>query len=50
MLSEQATEAYEKLRECRFELSSLVERDAFVSGFQLGARIMLEVMEASGDE
>ena len=50
MLSEQAKEIYEKLRECRSELSSLVEREAFETGFRLGARIMLEVMEVDNDE
>lgn len=44
MLSEQAKEVYEKLREFRSELSSLVECEAFVSGFRLGARIMLEAI------
>ena len=50
MLSEQAKEIYDELRECRSELSSLVEYEAFISGFRLGAKIMLEVMEASTDE
>ena len=50
MLSEQAKEIYEKLRECRLELSSIVECEAFVSGFRLGAKIMLEVTEVIGDE
>lgn len=45
ILPEQAKETYEKLKENQDELSSLNELDAFVSGFQLGARIMLEVME-----
>lgn len=44
MLSEHAKEIYEKLREGRSELSSLVECEAFISGFRLGAMIMLEVM------
>lgn len=50
ILSEQAKEIYDKLRECRSELSSLVECEAFVSGFRLGARIIFEVMEADDDE
>lgn len=45
ILSEQAKETYEKLRECRSELSSLVECDAFISGFKLGVKIMVEVMK-----
>lgn len=43
-LSEQAKEAYEKLRECRSELTSLIECEAFISGFRLGSKIMIEVM------
>ena len=50
MLSEQAKDTYEKLRECRSELSSIVECEAFISGFRLGAKIMLEVMEGSNNE
>ena len=50
MLSEQAKETYEKLRDCRSELSSLVECEAFTSGFRLGAKIMFEVMEARNHE
>lgn len=44
MLSEKSKDIYEKLRECKAELSSLVECEAFISGFRLGARIMLEVI------
>ena len=45
LLSEQAKEIYEKLRDCRFESSMLTERDAFVAGFELGMKIMMEVTE-----
>lgn len=44
MLPDEAKEVYEKLRECRSELSSLVECEAFIEGFRFGARIMTEVM------
>ena len=50
MLSEQAKELYEKLRECRSELSSIVECEAFISGFRLGARIMIEAIGEDNDE
>ena len=50
MLSNESRETYEKLWECKSELSSLNELEAFISGFQLGARIMLEVMEVNSDE
>lgn len=48
--SEQAKETYEKLRECRSELSSLVECEAFISGFRLGAMIMLETIGDNDNE
>ena len=50
MMSEQARKTYEKLQECKSELSSLVECEAFVTGFQIGAKIMLEVMESDDYE
>ena len=50
-LSNQAKATYEKLRECRSELSSLVECEAFISGFRLGAHIMLEAIgDGSGEQ
>lgn len=45
MLSEQAKEIYEKLRDCQSELHGLNECEAFCIGFQLGARIAYEAME-----
>ena len=50
ILSDEARETYEKLWECKSELSSLNELEAFISGFRLGAQIMLEVMEVSDNE
>ena len=50
MLSEQAKEIYEKLRECRLELSSIVECEAFISGFRLATRIMIETIGEDNDE
>ena len=50
MLSDEARKTYEKLWECKSELSSLNELEAFISGFRLGAQIMLEVMGVSDDE
>lgn len=50
MLSDEVRETYEKLWECKSELSSLNELEAFISGFSLGAQIMLEVMEVSDNE
>lgn len=49
ILPEQAKETYEKQKENQGELSSLNELDAFISGFRLGARIMIEVMGSMDD-
>ena len=45
LLSEQAKATYEKLRDCRSEMFRLAERNAFVTGFELGMKIMMEVTE-----
>lgn len=50
MLSDEARETYEKLWECKSELSSLNECAAFIEGFRLGAKIILAVMEVLDDE
>lgn len=46
MLSEQAKEVYEKLRDCQSELHGVNECEAFCIGFRLGARIAYESMGA----
>ena len=45
MLSDEAKEILEQMREKQLDLSTSNERKAFISGFRLGARIMLEVMD-----
>lgn len=45
LLSEEAKEVFDKFRGAQDELSSINECDAFVLGFRLGGRFMLEVME-----
>ena len=50
LLSEQAKATYEKLRDCRSEMFRLAERDAFVTGFELGMKIMMEVTEDIDNE
>ena len=47
LLSEEAKEVLAKLRDNQSEMNDLNERDAFVCGFRLGARIMLEVLDGS---
>ena len=47
MLSGEQLERYEKLRDCQDELADLMERGAFIDGFCLAAKIMIEVMEGT---
>ena len=44
-LSEEQKETFEKYKDCNREISEINEREIFLNGFRLGARIMLEVME-----
>lgn len=43
-LSEEQEITFEKYKDCYREISEICEREAFISGFQLGARIVIEVM------
>ena len=45
LLSDEAKEILDQMRDKQLELSTLNERKAFISGFRLGARIMHEVMD-----
>lgn len=45
LLSEGARELFGKFKDAQDELSSMNECDAFMLGFRLGGRFMLEVME-----
>ena len=45
LLSDEAKEILDQMRDKQLELSILNERKAFISGFRLGARIMLEIMD-----
>ena len=47
MLPDEALKTYEKLCEYRLELSSLKDCEAFISGFHIGANIMLEVLDGN---
>ena len=47
MLSDEQLVRYEKLRDCQDELADLMERNAFIDGFCLAAKIMIEVMEGT---
>ena len=43
-LAAQQKEIFEKLKDCEAELYGMNEREAFISGFKLAARIMTEVL------
>ena len=43
-LTEKQKETFEKLKDCEAELHGMNEREAFISGFKLAARIMTEVL------
>lgn len=45
-MNDEEKEIFEKFTECTNEMYSMTEREAFVSGFKLGARIIIEVMSA----
>ena len=48
LLSDEAKKILDQMRDTQLDLSTSNERKAFISGFTLGARIMLEVMDRSG--
>ena len=45
MLSEEAKEAYKKYIDSREEMSATDNANIFITGFRMGARVMLEVMQ-----
>lgn len=45
-LTDQQKETYQKFKESQMELLNLGERDAFIRGFSLGAKIMVEIMNS----
>ena len=45
--TEQQKETFEKYKEYRADLESLTEVKAFISGFKLAARIMIEVTQSN---
>ena len=44
-LSDEQKELLEKLIECITDISSISERDMFITGFQLGVKLMIDVMK-----
>lgn len=49
-LTEQQKEIFEKLKDCESELHGMNELKAFISGFKLASRIMIEVMHEPSDK
>ncbi len=49
-LNDEEKEIFEKYSECSNEMHDLTEREAFVKGFTIGARIIIAVLTAEGDE
>lgn len=43
-LSDEQKEIFEKFKVCNWEISEICERNAFLNGFRLGARIIIEVV------
>ena len=49
-LNDEEKEIFEKFSECSTEMHDLTEREAFVKGFTIGARIIIDVMTTGDDE
>lgn len=43
-LSDEQKETFEKYKDCNQEISEICERNAFLNGFRLGAKIIIEVV------
>lgn len=43
-LSDEQKETYEKYKDCNREISGISERQSFITGFKLGAKIIIEAM------
>ena len=49
-LNDEEKEIFEKYTGCTDEMHDMTEREAFVKGFTIGARIIIEVMSNKYDE
>ncbi len=43
-LSEEQKETFEKYKDCNREISEINEREIFLNGFRLGARLIIDVV------
>ena len=48
-ISDEQKEIFEKFHDCKEEMQSISEVNAFISGFKLAMRIMIEVMDTTDD-
>jgi len=48
-LNDEEKEIFEKFADCTTEMHDLTVREAFVKGFTIGARIIIEVMTNNSD-
>ena len=48
-LNDEEKEIFEKYADCTGEMHDLTEREAFVKGFTIGARIIIEVLTNDSD-
>ena len=49
-MNDEEKEIFEKFVDCTTEMHDLTEREAFVKGFTLGTKIIIEVMTTGDDE
>ena len=45
-LTEQQKETFEKYRNCKSDIDGMNELEAFINGFKLATKIMMEVMQS----
>lgn len=43
-LSDEQKETFEKYKDCNWKISEICERQSFITGFKLGAKIVIESM------
>ncbi len=49
-LNDEEKEIFEKFSECSTEMHDMTEREAFIKGFTLGVKIIIEVMTNTNEE
>mgnify|MGYP004541803847 CR=1 FL=1 len=49
-LTEKQKEVFDKFKTCHVELSDIAEREIFINGFNLGARMVFEIMSVTENQ